>query len=250
MSTNKIRGKLTVENLWSMPGNTPLFAKLPQYFPDAEVLQVFFEADPDGAAEIVPSDLEIPVPTEAIITFFKFPFSTLGPYNEFAVDIKVLLDGQEKYYTAYNYVNSDVGLAAGREIWGVPKKFAVLDIRRSFDLVYGFLERPEGLRLVTAVIRPEEPAKIEPLPITRLALKVIPPAGDGAEPLIQLVDRYRHRLTPKSVWTGPCTLTFNNRSDIDPLYRLGPRRIIRCVYGTFDYILDFGKVVKNYSRSK
>lgn len=83
---------------------------------------MFFEADPDGASEVIPEDLELPVPTEAIITFFKFPFSTLGPYNEFAVDIKVLLDGQEKYYTAYNYVNSDVGLAAGREIWGVPKK--------------------------------------------------------------------------------------------------------------------------------
>ncbi len=142
-----MKGRLPIKSLWSMPGNTPpLFAKLPQYFPDAEVLQVFFETDPEGAAEVVPEDLEVPVPTEAVITFFKFPFSTLGPYNEFAVDIKVLLDGQEKYYTAYNYVNSDVGLAAGREIWGgVPKKFAVLDIRRSFDLVYGFLERPEGL---------------------------------------------------------------------------------------------------------
>nr|WP_252901225.1 acetoacetate decarboxylase family protein [Vulcanisaeta sp. JCM 14467] len=77
MSGDRIRGRLSVRNLWSMPGNTPLFAGLPQYFPDAEVLQVFFETDPEGAAEVVPEDLEVPVPTEAIITFFKFPFSTL-----------------------------------------------------------------------------------------------------------------------------------------------------------------------------
>jgi acetoacetate decarboxylase len=230
-----------------MPGNTPLFAKLPQYFPDSEVLQVVFEADPNGIAELVPEDLEVPVPAEAMITFFKFPFSTLGPYNEFAVDVKVLLDGQEKYFTAYNYVNSDVGLAAGREIWGVPKKFGVLDIVKYYDLVMGYLERPPGYRLVTAIIRPEEPAQVQPLSITRLALKIIPPAGDGAKAIVQLVDRYRHRLTPKTAWTGPCTLAFNNPSDIDPLYRLGFKRVIRCVYGIFDYVLDFGRVVKEYT---
>ena len=65
-----------------MPGHSPLFARLPQYFPDAEVLQVVFEADPETVAELVPEDLEVPVPAEAMITFFKFPFSTLGPYNE------------------------------------------------------------------------------------------------------------------------------------------------------------------------
>jgi Acetoacetate decarboxylase len=242
----RIRGRLSTKSLWAMPGHSPLFAKLPQYFPDAEVLQVVFEADPEAVAELVPEDLEVPVPAEAMITFFRFPFSTLGPYNEFAVDVKVLLDGQEKYFTAYNYVNSDVGLAAGREIWGVPKKFAVLDITKYYDLVMGYLERPPGYRLVTAIIRPEEPAQLQPLAVTRLALKIIPPAGDGTKPLVQLVDRYRHRLNPKSVWTGPCTLTFNNRSDIDPLYRLEPRRIIRCVYGTFDYVLDFGRVVRDY----
>ncbi|WP_243665946.1 hypothetical protein [Vulcanisaeta sp. JCM 16159] len=70
MNRDRVKGRLPIKGLWSMPGNTPLFAKLPQYFPDAEVLQVFFEADPEGAAEVVPEDLEAPVPTEAVITFF------------------------------------------------------------------------------------------------------------------------------------------------------------------------------------
>jgi acetoacetate decarboxylase len=244
---SRIRGKLSAKDLWTMPGHTPLYAKLPMYFPDSEVLQVVYETEPEAIAEIVPEDLEVPDPAEAMVTFFKFPFSTLGPYHEFALDVKVLLDGQEKYLTAYNYVNSDVGLAAGREIWGVPKKFAQLDIAKSYDLVMGYLERPAGYRLITALIRPEEPAKLQPSTATRMCLKIVPSAGDGGKPLIQLVDRYRHRLAAKVAWTGPCSLAFNEQSDLDPVYRLRPKRIIRCVYGTFDYTLDFGKVVRDYT---
>jgi acetoacetate decarboxylase len=230
-----------------MPGHTPLYSRLPQYFPDSEVLQVVYETDPEAIADIVPEDLEVPEPAEAMVTFFKFPFSTLGPYNEFALDVKVKLDGQDKYFTAYNYVNSDTGLAAGREIWGVPKKFAHVNIEKNYDLVVGSLERPAGYRLITAIIRPEQPASLQPSTVTRMCLKIIPSAGDNGKPVVQLVDRYRHRLAAKVAWSGPCSLHFNEPSELDPVHRIKPNRILRCVYGTFDYVLDFGRVVRDYS---
>jgi acetoacetate decarboxylase len=219
-------GKLTKDKfLGNMPVNTPLFAKLPQYFPNAEVLQIRYETFEEAVQEILPTGLEVSSPAVAMLTVFKFPFSTLGSYNEAALDVSCRWKGQDKFYTVYNLVTNDTGLAAGREIWGVPKKMAHIDIVKEFDLVMATAERPKGNRLFTALIRPEEPYIPQPSSVTRLSLKVFPSA-EGKEPEVaELVDRFAHTLEPKQAWTGPSSLVFNP-SEIDPWYRIGVKKIL------------------------
>ena len=243
------RGRLTAEQFgWTMPADAPLYAPLPHYLPDADVLQITYECSAEGALALLPSDLELSDPPTAVLTIFRFPFGTLGAYNEAALDIGCLWQGEPKHYTAYNLVDNDAGLAAGREIWGVPKKQAVISLRQEHDLVMGAVERPSGNRLLTALVRPERPADRSGFDgRSRLCLRLIPNVEEGGRPAVaQLVDRSGHRVTAKRVWEGPGSLAFDSPSAIDPWHRVAVTRILRATYGRYDFTLGYGKIVKDY----
>jgi acetoacetate decarboxylase len=233
---------------FSQPVNAPLYPKLPMFFPNSEIISIRYETDDDAVAEILPEGLEVDNPAVAVLTLFNFEFSTIGPYREAALDVACRWKGEPKMYTAYNLVTNDSGLAAGREIWGVPKKQAHIEFRKEFDLTMGLTERPLGNRICTALIRPIDPANLSNVKaISRLCLRVIPPVEEGRPPsLAELVDRSGHRMVPKDVWQGPGSLVYG-QSEIDPWYRIEVRRIIQCLYGHYDYTLEFGKILHKYS---
>ena len=88
------RGRLTAEQFgWTMPADAPLYAPLPHYLPDADMLQITYECSAEGALALLPSDLELSDPPTAVLTIFRFPFGTLGAYNEAALDIGCLWQG-------------------------------------------------------------------------------------------------------------------------------------------------------------
>jgi acetoacetate decarboxylase len=233
---------------FDMPVDSPLYSPLPHYFTDAEILQITYETDREAVLDLLPSALEVADSAVAVLTVFHFPAGTLGSYNEVALDLACTLRGQRKFFTAYNLVDNDAGMAAGREIWGVPKKQAHVTLSREFDLVMGTADRPMNNRLFTALVRPETP--VEPSGFgaaSRLCLRVMPNVEAGKPPSIaQLVDRDGHRVTPKRVWRGRGSLVFPAQSAIDPWHAIAVRRIVDATYGIYDYTLDYGTVVESY----
>lgn len=246
-----IKGRLTPDRFgWNMPVDSPTYSKLPHYFPNAEVLQIMYETDEQAVANVLPEGLEVASPAVAVLTVFNFPFGTLGSYNEVALDLGCVWKGKDKFYTAYILVDNDAGLAAGREIWGLPKKLAHIQISKEYDLVMGVAERPKTNRLFTAMVRPEAPQEVSRFGggRSRLCLRVYPNVEEGKGPTVcELVDRNGHTMTPRQVWEGPGSLTFNAPSEIDPLYKIAVNRIIGATYGFYDYVLGYGEVVKKYT---
>jgi acetoacetate decarboxylase len=242
------KGKLIPSEFgFSQPVDAPLYSKLPMFFPNSEIISIRYETDEDAVAGILPEGLEVDSPSIAVFTLFNFTFSTIGAYKEAALDVACRWKGEPKMYTAYNLVTNDSGLAAGREIWGVPKKQAHIEFMKEFDLVMGLIERPSGNRICTALIRAVERADLSNVKaVSRLCLRVIPPVEEGKGPsLAELVDRCGHRMVPKDVWQGPGSLVYG-QSEIDPWYRIKVRKILNCFYGHYDYTLDFGKILKRY----
>lgn len=240
-------GRLTLDSLgFDMPADAPLFAPLPHHFIDAEVLQVTFETPLEEVLRVLPPALEAEAPAVAIVTVFRFPFGTLGSYNEVALDVGCTYRGERRLYTVYNLVDNDAGLAAGREIWGVPKKQAHIALAKEHDLVMGTAERPASNRLFTALVRAEEP-HTPPAGIPRLCLRLIPNVEAGKPPsVLQLVARDGHRMTGKRVWRGTGSLAYQAHSAIDPWHRFRADRILDATYGIYDYTLDYGTVLEDY----
>ena len=76
-------GRLTKDKFgFSMPVDAPLFCKPPIYYKNVESMSFVYETDEEAAADILPEGLELTSPATASILFIKYPFSTLGPYEE------------------------------------------------------------------------------------------------------------------------------------------------------------------------
>ncbi|MDY7082129.1 MAG: acetoacetate decarboxylase family protein, partial [Halobacteria archaeon] len=129
-------------------------------YSDCDALMAFFRCSED-VVDILPEGVEpFSQPPQGGIFVTRYPFSTVGTYNEFLAVVQVKdTNGDMAYYIPYIYVTNDAAMAAGREWAGAPKKIADIEMEKDKDVLQGTMERPEGKRLLTITSKPEERAK-------------------------------------------------------------------------------------------
>jgi len=239
------RGRLTLDKLgYSMPPDAPAYQPPPYYYRNAQAISVKFETDRSAALEALPEPLELIEPASANLSFYWYPFTTFGPYHEVILRLYARCDGQPLTYVQQIFVDSEPPMLAGREVWGFPKKLARIGFDRDRDMIVGSLERPAGVKLATALMRPERPAA--PLgsngPTT--GLRIIPSAdpSDPRPALAELVAAdSQHEV--RAAWEGPASLCFPETSVFDPVNRFPVRRIVKAIYMEYDILLPAGRVI-------
>lgn len=244
-----LAGRLSKDKFgFAQPVDAPLYGKPPYYYKGAESMAFAYETDEEAAAELLPEGLELTSPATAHVSFICYPFSTLGPYGEAILGLACTWQGQPRSYVAHIVLDTDSPFAAGREIWGYPKKLAHITLDMDGDLIIGTMERPEGNRICTGVMRPEEPLPAGPVAPGggSVSLRVIPSAEEGAEPSVaELIDK-PDQSTTLEAWRGPGFVEFNSHSTLDPWYKLSVKKILGASYRKFDMILDYGSIIKRY----
>ncbi len=247
------RGHLTADDTGqAMPVDAPLYHKPPFHFRDVHAISIHYETDEEALLRLLPDALELPEAPTATLMFVKYPFSTLGPYEETILGIPCLLRGQERFYIPHIVLNSDAPLAAGREIYGYPKKLADIEISESSDGMVGQMARPAGNLICSAGMRPQEPVEI-PSELKgvatdgySLALRVIPGPGEGSRPTVAQLVETNTKMSVKEVWTGPGWAKYHSASTLDPWHKLDVKIIVSSTHQIYDMILGFGRVVEEY----
>jgi acetoacetate decarboxylase len=119
-------------------------------------------------------------------------------------------------YFAYNYVNTDVAQAAGREIWGYPRKLADISLRWRGDVITGAAKR-DGITLWKAKCKMEdEGAWIDSGP--NINTKVIPSVTGKGFDLAVLTAAYLE-YTVKNGRSGEVEFEIQSgpRDNLDPI---------------------------------
>lgn len=250
VSSRTVPGRLSIDRFGaSMPVDAPYYQSPPFYYRDARGLSVAWETDPDAAAEILPEGLELASPVTARLTILDYPFTTFGPYREAILGVECLWEGVPKVYLAHLAVTTVPPLAAGREIWGYPKKLANIELHHEAELLRATVERPAGVRLITVVARLERP-----LPVERrgegaasLSLRVIPSVEQGKPPaLAELIEVRTTGGQTHEAWSASATLRFDASSDLDPWHCFPVRKVIGATYSRSDFDLPHGRVLRSY----
>ena len=113
----------------------------PYRFVNREFLVITYETDPDLIRAGLPEPLE---PIEQPIVHYewiKMPDSSgFGSYTESGLVIPARLHGEEVNFVSQMYLDDDPPIAAGREIWGFPKKYAHPKLEIVKDTFTGTLE--------------------------------------------------------------------------------------------------------------
>jgi acetoacetate decarboxylase len=244
-----LKGQLTLDRFGaSMPVDAPYYQSPPFYYRDVQAMTIVYETDGEAAARMLPEGIELPIPAQASLLLIRYPSSTFGPYNEAILGISCRWQGTPHLYIAQIVVDTVPPLVGGREIWGFPKKIARIEIDRDQELLTGHVERPQGVCLLSASMRPERPLPVADGPFGgSLSLRVIPSPEEGQPPsvaeLIQVANADRHT---HEAWTGPATLRYEASSTLDPWHALPVKEITAGVYSRYDFTLPHGRILRRY----
>ena len=235
-------------NAFSMPIHNPAFPPGPYRFIDREFLIITYRTDPDKLQAMVPAPLKV---TEPIVKFefINMPDSTgFGHYCESGQVIPVTLDGVAGGYVHSMYLNDHPPIAAGRELWGFPKKLGEPELRVHKDTLMGTLDYSD-LRIVTGTMGfkhktlDKETVK-KSLETPSFLLKIIPHV-DGTPRICELVQYTLQDITIKGAWSGPAALELYSHA-LAPVADLPVLEVLSAVHILSDLTLPLGTVAYDY----
>src|SRR3954453_20332448 len=137
---------------WSTPAMAPSGPPFPFRFRDVDVLTLTYRTTPAAIRAILPAPL-VPINDWVLVHIYNMnDVEWLGRYGECNVMVGAELPGKARGgYSPYLFLNSDVGLAHGREGHGQPKKFGRVKLSVRKDLLVGTLRR-NGIDVVTGTM--------------------------------------------------------------------------------------------------
>ncbi len=125
---------------FAMPLTSPAYPPGPYRFVNREFMVITYRTNPDKLRAVLPEPLEMDEPLVKY-EFIRMPDSTgFGDYTETGQVIPVKFRGRKGGYTHCMFLNDEPPIAAGRELWGFPKKLANPSLRIEVDTLVGTLD--------------------------------------------------------------------------------------------------------------
>ncbi|MHA2140379.1 MAG: acetoacetate decarboxylase family protein [Candidatus Thorarchaeota archaeon] len=137
---------------FSTPLKSPLYPPPPYNYKDAKIFLALFNPTVSSIKKILPKPLRpSQLPLAGVMTGIQ-PCVETGIFTESALLVQCMFDNPETgedevgVYFAHVYVDTDIALASGREIWGYPRKLADIGMKWKGDTLEATTVR-DGNRL-------------------------------------------------------------------------------------------------------
>jgi acetoacetate decarboxylase len=238
------------DKAFAMPLTHPAYPPGPYRFVNREFFIITYRTDAERLRALVPEPLEIDAPLVKY-EFIRMPDSTgFGDYTESGQVIPVSFRGRKGSYTQCMFLNDHPPIAAGRELWGFPKKLGSPTLRAETDVLVGTLDYGP-VRVATGTMgykhRAVDLATVKAtLSAPNYLLKIIPHV-DGSPRICELVEYYLEDIDVKGAWTGPGALSLTPHA-LAPVAELPVLQVVSAVHIVADITLGLGKVVHDYLR--
>ena len=242
---------LSPQTTFETPFDNPLVPRFPMEMRNTEILTAFYRTDIDCSRRLIPAPLEVVSDLVIAHIYHMNDSDWFGNYYESAVQIPVRLPGTDIVgtYSPYLYLGSDGAVAAGREIYGQPKKGGNPRLEVREDLFVGTVTR-NGIDVITVTI-PYKQQSAQPAELTQygdfrtnINLKVVPHV-DGSDAIRQLTARTFENLRVHECWRGAATVELRPNAQA-PVYRLPVHDMIEGFYWRADFVLPFGQIIHDY----
>jgi acetoacetate decarboxylase len=240
-----------VLKLPSMPAAGPSFPAGPYRFINREFMVISYETDPEVIREQLPEPLEAIDQPLVHYEWISMPDSSgFGSYTESGLVVPCRFNGQDVNFVVQMYLDDDPPIAAGREIWGFPKKYAHPKLSIVKDTLTGTLEYAgQQVAMGTMGYKHESMAKDggatrATLAKTQVNLKLIP-GVDGRPEICQLVAYNLTDITVKGSWAGPGRLHLIPHVNA-PVADFPVRKVVAAHHFIADVTLPYGRVLYDY----
>jgi acetoacetate decarboxylase len=228
---------------YTMPDVSPLYPPLPYRYHGYRKLTVVARAAARDLAAILPEPFELSDDRFEVFFMDAPKVDGLRPYAEAGLVVQCRYRDRIGGHVAFEYVTTDDSLAAGREIWGYPKKIATVKLWDEAGKTYGTCSR-EGMLLAAATFAPGRPQFDSPVMHPRLQVKRIPPAELGRGPAAQIIWNELTEVVTESLVWGDATLELGHALG-DELSALQPIEILGAQIVVGDFLLGYGQIVES-----
>jgi acetoacetate decarboxylase len=217
------------------------------------ILTACWRTDAAAIRRLLPPPLE-PTGDVVLAHIYRMPDTDfVGAAHEcnvmFGARLTVGANTVEGGYSTGLYLDSDVGIAHGREVHGQPKKLAALKLETRGDLIVGEVER-NGICILTVTL-PYKQRAVGPAELRRhfdftenINYKVIPHI-DGTPAVRQLTSRRLAEVEVTECWTGPCTVELRPNAQA-PVWRLPVVEALEGFFWRTNFTLVAGHVIYDY----
>ena len=236
------------KNAFAMPMHNPAYPPGPYRFVDREYLIITYRTDPKLLEALIPAPLKLAEPVVKY-EFINMPDSTgFGHYCESGQVIPVTLDGVAGSYVHSMYLNDHPPIAAGRELWGFPKKLGDPELCVHKDTLMGTLDYSD-FRVATGTMgfkhkALDKDAVAKSMATPSFLLKIIPHV-DGSARICELVQYSLTDITVKGAWSGPGALDLRDHA-LAPVADLPVLEVLSTVHIIADLTLPLGTVAFDY----
>jgi acetoacetate decarboxylase len=236
---------------WSTPLDAPCAPPFPFKFRNVDIMTLTYRTTPEAVRRILPEPLQ-PVSEWVLIHIYNMnDVDWLGKYGECNVMIGAELPGKVAGgFSPFLFLNSDGGLAQGREIHGQPKRWANPRVEFRSDLIVGVLER-NGIDVVTGTMgykqTPGDLADLKKATYDfsiNLNFKLIHHIN-GRPAVKQITSRQLSDVKVHECWCGPCSVELR-ANVLAPLFRLPVIETGNGYFWRADFTLVSGTVVYDY----
>lgn len=232
------------------PFGAPLVPTFPLRMRDTEILTVIYRTSAEAAERLIPTQLALASDLAAIHLYRMHDADWFGAYGESAVHLPVehRRSGTRGVYAPFLFVESDGAVAAGREIYGQPKKQGAIELAADGDLLVGRLRR-NGIDVVTLTMpykqrRGAEADLTAHLDFrTNINLKVVS-SVDGGMDVCQLTARTFADVVVREVWLGSGTVEIRPNAQA-PVHLLPVVEVVSALYWRADFSLVDGVVLES-----
>jgi acetoacetate decarboxylase len=232
-----------------MPVVPPAVPTLPRRFRNIEILTIAYRTTPDGIARFLPEQLSARGERAIVHIYRLHDPDWFGSYGELAVHIPVRHDasGVEGSYSPMFVLESDAAIAAGRELFGQPKKAGTVTLAPDGDLLVGRVTR-NGIDLLTATMaykqQPSSAAALNELSFgTNINLKVIPATDGSGDAIRELTARDFTEVDVHEVWEGNATVEVRPHAQV-PVHLLPVLEVERAFHWRADFTAVYGRVLE------
>jgi acetoacetate decarboxylase len=251
---NPLRIEDIVSGGFSTPWDAPMIPPFPFRFRNAEILTLFYRTDPEAISFLLPPPLE---PTGDVVGIHIYRMNDtdwVGPYAEANVMFGARLSSEVSgAYSPYLFLQSDIGVAHGREVHGQPKKYATVSVEFRSDLIVGVVNR-NGIDVVTGTLAYKQQTAVA-ADLSRhfdfannINLKAINHI-DGKPAIRQLTSRRLSDIHVHECWKGPCSVELRPNVQA-PVFRLPMVEPLDGFFWRADFTLTPGVILHDYLDQK
>ncbi|MEG2184725.1 MAG: acetoacetate decarboxylase family protein [Cloacibacillus sp.] len=229
---------------FTMPDAAPLYSGVPINYKGFRKLSVLCKADPAGIRKTLPA---VFTPLGDVIEVFLMNVVNvdgLDPYMEGGIVIPCKYEETIGAHVVYEYVTDDDSMAAGREIWGYPKKLSTMTFVEDGDKVSSTLCRRNTMLIgIDFEKKPNASDYERPIMQPRLQLKRFVRADGSGFDMDQIICNTLTDSIVHERYLGNAKVTLNGTKQ-DPLNWLMPLEVIGAEFIVADFVLGYGTVLK------